>query len=182
MKADNAQEPDLDVLRGLNIALVRSWQEYCKHLEEIVDRIPPKAYEVFRTENEKLDLHDGYLLSLSIGDCLDESPNSMARLRFGRGPSKIEMKILNYEKNLLHNFVFKSPRKVIVDIPSAEPIWFQEGTTLGQIYTYELTAQSPQTLSAEWLLDSGGTIQIEFEKLIYNRKRVNLPPKRARHG
>jgi hypothetical protein len=181
MKADNAQEPDLDAIRAFDLALVRSRQEYRKHLEQIVDRIPPKAYKVFRTENEELDLHDGYLLSLSVGDCLDESPNSMARMRFGRGPSKIEMRILNYEKDLLHNFVFKSPRKVVVDIPSAEPVWFQVGKTLGQIYTYELTAHSPQTLSAEWLLDSGGTIQIEFEKLIYNRKRVTLPLKAGRH-
>jgi hypothetical protein len=175
MKADNAQEPDLSAIRAFDLALVQSWRDYRGHLEEIAHRIHPAAYEFFHSDVEKLDLHDGYLLSLNFGDCLEESAAKYERLRFGRGPSTIEMRVLNYEKSLLYSFKFKSPRRVVVDIPSSDPIWYEEGKTLGQIYTYELISKSPQLLSVEWLLDSGGTIQIDFEKLIYNGKRVRIP-------
>jgi hypothetical protein len=92
------------------------------------------------------------------------------------------MTILNYEKTRLYCFTFKGPRKVVVDIPSADPLYFEEGKTLGQIYQYEICSVDPRYLSAEWLLDSGGTILIEFEKLTYNSKRIRVPHGKSRHS
>jgi hypothetical protein len=155
-----------------------SWRRYWNHLEKIADRLGVKAYNFFRFGTEETGLHDGYLLSLNLGDSIGLSEKTFPTLRFGRGPSDVVMTILNYEKTRLHRFAFKGPRKVVIDIPSDDPLYFEEGKTLGQIHHYEVHSVSPKHLSAEWLLDSGGTILIEFEKLIYSCKLVKVPAKR----
>jgi hypothetical protein len=171
IKADNAQEPDVPLIQKFDKALVRNIRNYYRHLEKIADRIGPELYRLLRySENE--ELHDGFLLSFSFGDAVGRAPLNFSRFKFGGGKSNATMQILNYSKNALHLFTFKYPRKVIVDIPSSEPIWFRQGATLGQIYACELLATSPKYLSMEWLLDSGGVIAIEFEKLAYRRKKV----------
>jgi hypothetical protein len=77
---------------------------------------------------------------------------------------------------LIVSFEFRTLRKVIVDIPSKEPLWFEAGQTLGHIYSCEIVAVSPKYLRIEWLLDSGGTIVIEFEKLLYRSKSFEIAP------
>ena len=159
-----------------------SWRRYWSHLDKIVERLGLKAYKLFRFGTEETGLRDGYLLSLNLGDSIDLSEKSFSRLRFGRGPSTVAMTILNYEKTRLHHFVFKSPRKVVIDIPSADPFDFKEGDPLGQIYFYEISSATPKYLTVEWLLDSGGTILIEFERLHYSCKRVKFSAKGERRG
>jgi hypothetical protein len=158
----------------------RSWRLYWSHLDEIADRLGAKAYNFFRFCHNEAGLHDGYLLSFNLGDSIFLSEASYPRLRFSHGPSSVAMTILNYEKTRLYRFVFKGPRKVVVDIPSADPLFFEEGKTLGQIYHYEICSVTPRYLSVEWLLDSGGTILIEFEKLSYSCKRIKVPELKKR--
>ncbi len=85
--------------------------------------------------------------------------------------------MLTYDKNRLHRFEFKGVRKVVVDIPSETTMDYNEGC-LGQIYSYEVVAASPRYLRCEWLLDSGGMIIIESEKIDHFCKRVKPPGKR----
>jgi hypothetical protein len=151
----------------------RSWRAYWAHLDKIADRLGPKAYKQFRFETDQTSLHDAFLLSMSFGDLVSGDSKAYARLRFAHGPSTVLMQLLNYEKSTLHIFEFKRPRKLVVDAPSSVPLYFRPGTTLGQIYHYEICAVSPELLQIEWLLDSGGVIQIHFEKLIYRTKRIN---------
>lgn len=158
------------------------WRRYTSHLDEIAGRVGTKAYEFFRFGANETGLHDGFLLSLNLGDSIALSATSYPRLQFGRGPTTVAMTILNYEKTRLHRFTFKGSRKVVVDIPSSEPLFFEEGKTLGQIYHYEICSAGPRYLSVEWLLDSGGTILIEFEKLIYNCKRAKVSQDRSRRS
>jgi hypothetical protein len=101
---------------------------------------------------------------------LDEA--SYSNRRFGEGPATVAMTILNWEKTKLYSFVFKRPRRVAIEIPSDDPLYFEEGKTLGQVHLYEVRSVTPEYLAAEWLLDTGGTILIEFEKLGYRSKRL----------
>jgi hypothetical protein len=158
----------------------RSWRRYWSHLDKIADRLGAKAYNFFRFGANETGLHDGYLLSFNLGDSILLSEASYPKLRFSRGPSKVAMTILNFEKTRLYQFVFSGPRKVVVDIPSADPLFFEEGKTLGQIYHYEICSIAPRYLSVEWLLDSGGTILIEFEKLSYSCKHIKVPEPKKR--
>jgi hypothetical protein len=172
---DDTEVPAWDL--QLEEAWQLSWRSYWSHLDEIAERLGPRAYNFFRFGTNEKGLHDGFLLSLNLGDSIALSEASYSRLSFGRGPSKIAMTILDFQKTGLYMFEFKGPRKVVIDIPSDDPLYYKEGKTLGQIYHYEIASVSPKYLSIEWLLDSGGTIQIEFEKLVYGRKRVRLPAK-----
>lgn len=152
-----------------------NWRNYWNHLDEIADRLGPKAYNFFRFCNNDQGLHDGFLLSLNFGDCIALDEAKYSRLRFRRSPSSVALTILNYQKTTVHSFDFKVPRKVALDIPSDDPDCFEEGKTLGQIMLYEIRAISPKYLAVEWLLDSEGTILIEFEKLIFKTTRVKAP-------
>lgn len=160
----------------------RSWRSYWNHLDEIADRLGPNAYKFFRFGANETGLHDGFVLSLNIGDSIGLDDARYPRLRFGRGPSTVALTILNFEKTLLYNFVFKGPRRVLVDTPSADPLYFKEGRSLGQIYHYEICSITPKYLSVEWLLDSGGTILVEFERLIYRCKRLKVPQRKIRRS
>jgi hypothetical protein len=160
----------------------RSWRSYWSHLDEIADRLGAKAHEFFRFATNEKSLRAGFVLSLNIGDSIGLDEASYSKRRFGEGPSTVALTILNYEKTRLHSFVFKGPRRVLVDTPSGDPLYFNDGKALGQIYLYEICSITPKYLSVEWLLDSGGTILIEFEKLIYHCKSIKIPQRKKRES
>lgn len=151
--------------------MIRAVARYHKYLETIADRLGPKAYKFFRYGFAETGLHDAYLLSCNFGDALGGSAADARGLRFNRNRSKIEMKMLTDRKDRLHQFVFKGIHKLVVDIPSGRTMDYREGC-LGLIYSYEVVAASSKYLRCEWLLDSGGTIVIESEKIDHFCKRV----------
>jgi hypothetical protein len=179
VKNDNSANFDEEFDRKYNATFTRGLRAYRKHLDKIASRLGPGAYEFFRFGFAETGLHDGFVLSLSMGDAVGFSEEQYKRLRFGKGKSIVELRILSYAKDFLHTFVYHRLRKVVVDIPSADPLFFEAGRTLGQVYSYEMLAVSEKYLKNEWLLDSGGTITIEFEKLIYKRKRLAVNQKKT---
>jgi hypothetical protein len=176
IKNDNARKFDAEADKKYQAALDRGIRAYHKHLDKIAGRLGRRAYKFFRFGFAETGLHDGFLLSFNMGDAIDSVERISSKLRFGNGKSVIRMSILNYDQDIAHTFKFSKIRKVIIDIPSIEPIWFKAGS-LGQIYSYEIIAASMKYLRIEWLLDSGGTIVIEFEKLLYRFKALKDSPK-----
>jgi hypothetical protein len=167
IKNDNARKYDAEADKKFLAAFKRGIRAYHNHLDKIAGRLGPGAYRFFRFGFEEAGLHDGFLLDFSMGDAIDSVEKALSKLRFGSGKSIIRMRVLSYMQDTEHTFEFGKLRRVLVDIPSTEPLWFKVGGTLGQIYSYEIVAASPKYLRIEWLLDSGGTILIEFEKLHY---------------
>ena len=139
IKADNSSDPDVALIKKFDRASLREWKRYYGYLDKIAERLGPKAYKFFRFGFAETGLHDAFLLNCCFGDAIDGSNPNFTRLRFGRVRSVFEMKMLTYSKERLHRFTFKGLRKVIVDIPSEEPIWFEKGK-IGQIYSYEVVA------------------------------------------
>jgi hypothetical protein len=174
IKNDNAANFDVKSDKKYTAAFNRGLRAYNTHLDKIAERLGPRAYRFFRYGFAETGLHDGFLVGFTFGDGIGLREEQLERLRFGRGPSIGQLQILSYAHDALHTFVFKKPRTVTVDIPSADPLFFGEGTTLGQIYSYEVVAVSPRYLRNEWLLDSGGTITVEFEKLYYRRQKLKI--------
>ncbi|MGB8261550.1 MAG: hypothetical protein WCE75_14410 [Terracidiphilus sp.] len=128
-RLDNADEFDLAADLKRVRAQNRSWIRYWKHLDGISARLGPKAYDFFRIGKEEEGLRDAYLLSLNLGDAIDLTESSCRRLRFDREPSIVSLTALNYEKTRLHQFVFKLPRKVVIDIPSSDPLFPRPGVS-----------------------------------------------------
>ena len=175
--ADNSNSTPVALIKRYDRALLRNEARYHKYLETIADRLGPRAYKFFQFGFAETGLHDAYLLSCSFGDAIDESEQARAKLRFGSGKSILRMTMLTYGKDWLHHFSFRGLRRVLVDIPSDVRMHYHEGS-LGQIYSYEVVSASPKYLRCEWLLDSGGTIVIESQKIDYSCKRVKPSPKR----
>lgn len=167
-------EPEL--IKKSDAAYLRRLRLYHRHLDKIAERLGKRAYRFFRFGWAETGLHDGYLLSFNMGDNVNLDHRKNWKLRFDRAGDRtktvIEMHFLNYERTFLHSFKFHRLRKVEIDIPSGNPLWFKPGGTLGHIYTYEIVALTPKYLAIEWLLDSGGTIRIEFQKLLYRCERI----------
>jgi hypothetical protein len=177
---DNSKEFDLKTgLKNIK-AWNRSTVAYYKHLDKIASRVSPEAYKFFRFGYGDTGLHDAFLLSFSFGDHLDSTNNNVSPLRFSSTKSNAQMRLLTYNKDLLHTFTYKTIHKLTIDIPSSAPLFFHAGKTLGEVYAYELTAVNSKLLQLEWLLDSGGTISIQFEELVYKQKRV-YGSKQPRH-
>jgi len=177
---EHSANADPEVIKKQDREFLRKLRLYYKHLDKIADRLGPGAYKFFRWGFAETGLHDGYLLSLSMGDAVHQAEDDYHRLSFDNSKSIVQLRALSYEKDLLHTFTFKGLRKVVVDIPSGKPLWFTPGKTLGQIYLYEVSAASSKYLRCEWLLDSGGTIAVEFQKLIYRCGKVSKMKERAR--
>ncbi|MGA8743347.1 MAG: hypothetical protein WB561_19315, partial [Terracidiphilus sp.] len=108
-------------------------------MDDIADRLGPKAFKFFRFCHNEEGLSGGFLLSFNVGDSIGLDEASYSRRRFGQGPSTAALVILNYQKTRIYTFVFKGPRRVLVDIPSRDPLYFEEGKTLGRIQHYEVS-------------------------------------------
>ena len=176
----NSSKVDPKVVKKQDREFLRELRLYLKHLHKIADRLGAGPYKFFRWGFAETGLHDGYLLSLSMGDAVSQAEVDYHRLEFSNSKSIVELRALSYAKELLHTFTFKGLRKVEVDIPSGKPLWFTPGKTVGQIYSYEVSAASPKYLRCEWLLDSGGTITVEFQKLTYRCEKASKIKERAK--
>jgi hypothetical protein len=174
LEHDPNSPPELH--QQMHAAYLRRLHLYYRHLDSIATRLGKRAYRFFRFGWAETGLHDGYLLSFNMGDNVNLDHKKNWKLRFDRAGDRtktvIEMHFLNYERTFLHSFKFHRLRKVEIDIPSGNPLWFKPGGTLGHIYTYEIVALTPKYLAIEWLLDSGGTIRIEFQKLLCRCERI----------
>lgn len=177
---EHSANADPEVVKKHDREFLRKLRLYYQHLDKIADRLGPGAYKFFRWGWAETCLHDGFLLSFSMGDAVAQAENDYNRLRFDNSKSIVQLRALSYEKELLHTFTFKGLRKVMVDIPSGKPLWFSPAKTLGQIYSYEVSAASSKYLRCEWLLDSGGTITVEFQKLMYRCEKASKMKGRTR--
>lgn len=175
IKLDNSSTATTALVRANDAKYLRNLRAYYKHLDKISGRLEKNVYQFFRFGFAEKSLHDGLLVSLSIGDAIgyDDSRIVLSPFsRFGHGRGAVEIRIANYERDSLHTFNFSGIKSLSVDIPTADPLWFTPGRSLGTIYTYEIFAASSRYLRCEWLLDSGGTIVVLFERLKYKRRRL----------
>ena len=167
---DHAQAADQEASLDSKKASDQSSALYHQHLDTIAGRLGLKAYAFFRHADGDTDLHDGMLASLNIGDAVNGSSAQLARLGFGRGHSVVEMKIANRKRDKMHTFKFRGLQSVVVNIPSSKPRHFETGQ-LGHISRYEVVSLDEKYFRMEWLLDGGGTIVIEFERVAYSKAR-----------
>ena len=169
-RSENAPVFDQELDKKFSAALKRASRAYDKHLDKIAGRLGSQAHRFFRFGFADTGLHDGLIVNFSIGDGVGLTEKQIAHLRCGNEKSVVLMQALRDAR--LHTFEFKKLRKVVVDIPSDEPLWFREGRRIGEIDHYEIVAVSPKYLRCEWLLNSGGSLTIEFEKLSYRCKKL----------
>src|SRR5262245_60959218 len=110
IRNDHARVFDAKADRAYTAAFLRGLRAYQKHLARSADRLEPAAYNFFRFGFAETGLHDGFILSLSMGDAVKATEGRFPPLRFGQSRSVVRMHVLSYAKNMLHSFEFKKLR------------------------------------------------------------------------
>jgi len=144
-------------------------EEYHSELEGLRARISQKAWDFFRYGANEYGLHDGTLISLTVGDGLDspaEGSSSSSRLK--RRATSCRIEFINFEQEFHYSFELIGLRNLSTDLSVSTDIKPEQ---IGDLYTYELTGVDNETLRISFLFASGSHITARFRKLVFRRKR-----------
>ncbi len=139
---------------------------YAERLEKLHYRLSKRNYKFF-----KEGLHDGRLISFSVGDGL--------HIKFENNPelnirdfykTSVLIKVLNADFNAIYNLKYENVSKTVFDFPSDEPLW---GNNIDDWGYDELSEVDEKTLRHEILFSSGSTVLIEFEKFSFKKNKFN---------
>ena len=144
--------------------------KYHRELERLKPRISLAAWDFFRHGLGERGLHDGRLLSFKVGDGLDYSADGTSPFLLNRKRTSAIVEFLNYEQSFHYLFDLRRLRRVNTDLFVAEGAFAK---SLGDLYIYELVAIDEKLLQLGFLFASGATITIQFERLVFRRRRIN---------
>ena len=145
------------------------FKKYLSDLESLKPRISAAAWAFFRHGFGEKSLHDARLLSLRIGDGLDYVPDGVSPFLVNRKHTSAIISFLNYEQDQHYYLELRGVRRVRSDLLVDETMFAK---SLGSLYTYELTASGAKGLQLGFLFASGGTVVIEFQRLVFRKWRI----------
>src|SRR6266508_1038944 len=93
----------------------RNRAQYQAQFEQLKLRLSPAASRFFG----KVSLHDGTLLSLSVGDALD----STEEIPLNKRKTRIRIRVTSIDNCATYTLNYSGIRQVIVDFPSATPLF-----------------------------------------------------------
>lgn len=149
----------------------RAVERYFRELEEVKPRLSQSAWTFFRDGFAETGLHDGTLLSLIVGDGLNYVPDGTSAFRRNHQRTSARVEFLNHEKKVRYTFGLSGLERAGTNL-------YPEGpgqSSLGDIFTYELTRGKGEALRMGFLFASGADIDFEFRRLVF--KRWNIRPK-----
>ncbi len=150
----------------------RFWQvvaDYHTQLEELKPRLSKPAWKFFRYGFAETGLHDGRLLSLSVGDGLNYAADGTSPFRINRQRALARVEFLNYGQVYCHVFELQGLRSASMDLCVEEDSMAQ---SIGDLLTYELMAVDGEYLGLGFLFTTGGEIAFKFRRLVYRRRRL----------
>lgn len=113
----------------------------------------------------KCSLHDGKLLSFSVGDALD----GIQKSKINQLKTKVRIKIESAENNSIYLLKYSDIRTCKVDFPSDRPLFYLEGGSFDDWGYDELTDAGKGYLRHEILFSSGAIILIDFRHFSFER-------------
>ena len=167
---DDLIEQSAPELRRAQKRFLATIEKYHLELERLKPRISLAAWDFFRHGLGERGLHDGRLLSLRVGDGLDYSADGTSPFMLNRQRTSALVEFLNYEQSFHYTFDLRRVSRVSMDL------FIEEGSfakSLGDLYIYELAAIDEQILQVGFLFATGATISIEFERLVFRRRRID---------
>ncbi|HWN10254.1 MAG TPA: hypothetical protein VNO50_13470 [Pyrinomonadaceae bacterium] len=143
--------------------------DYRRELERLKPRVSQAAWDFFRHGNNETGLHDARLLSLKVGDGLNYVPDGVTPFRVNRQRTATIVEFLNYEQSFEYVFDLRRVHRISTDL-FVEKESFAK--SLGDLYIYELVAINEKLLQLGFLFATGATIGIQFERLVFRRRRI----------
>lgn len=145
-------------------------KKYYRELETLKPRISKPVWDLFRYGYAETGLHDARLLSLRVGDGLDYRVDGVSPFRLNRQRTSTIVEFLNYEQSFHYVFDLRGLNRINCDLfVEAESY----AKSLGDLYIYELTAFDEKLLQLGFLFATGATIAIQFERLVFRRRRID---------
>ncbi len=144
-------------------------QKYQRELDGLKPRISLAAWDFFRHGFGERGLHDARLLSLRIGDGLNYPPDGAAPFLINRQLTSAIVEFLNFEQSFHYVFDLRGVSRVNSDLFVQEESFAK---SLGDLYIYELTATDENALQLGFLIASGASVIIQFERLVFRRRRI----------
>ena len=144
-------------------------ERYRHELETLKPRVSRRAWDFFRYGFGELGLHDARLLSLKVGDGLNYTPDGAAPFRLNRQRTSAIFEFLSYEQSQHYVFDIRGLNRLTTDLLVDQDSFAK---SLGDLYIYELTANHDKRLQLGFLFASGATIVVEFQRLVFRRRRI----------
>jgi hypothetical protein len=144
------------------------WQDafdaYRAQLSVLRPRLSQAAFQFFL----EADVHDGELLKLLITDAsrpapLDEPPRPWTTPR--SYPVRVDLSVLDALDKLVWRLAYKTVRRILVDYPTEQPLFYREGNGFGNWGYHELTDAGSGFLRHEVLFGTGAVLLFEFAEV-----------------
>jgi hypothetical protein len=158
--------------KARNRKFLRNYKAYRKQLARLEGRISRQAWNFFAFGFGGWGLHDGHLLTFTVGDGVDHPIDRSRPFDFNKGKTKARILFLNRKQTLLYSFVCTNIRRAVFNYPVQDTRWDWHRIEL--LETYELTAVNKRYLSLEFSFSSNATLLVEFGALKFTRQRAHL--------
>ena len=158
----SAQNPDN--LKSYDRDWQRAYDEYRAELQKLQPRLANDAYKFFA----EADVHDGELLDLIVIDGSRPAPLSeKARLwtEPGNYPLQAKVEVLDSYDKFIWRLWYKNVRRLVVDFPTQEPMFYSDGEGFGDWGYHELSDAGNGFFRHEVLFATGAILLFEFKEI-----------------
>jgi len=158
----SAQNPDN--LKSYDRDWQRVYEEYRAELETLKPRLASDAYRFFA----EADVHDGELLDLVVTDGSRPAPlpeKARPWTEPGNYPVQVRIEVLDSYDKIIWRLRYKNVRRLVVDFPTQEPLFYSAGQGFGDWGYHELSDAGGGFLRHEVLFATGASLLFEFKEL-----------------
>ena len=159
----------------------RDWQkvyeEYRAQLQKLQPRLANDVYDFFA----EADVHDGELTDLSVSDgrkpgpVLSESKTPWTELK--NYPVAVTLEVLESDEKITWRLSYKKVRRLVVDFPTQEPLFYGPGEGFGDWGYHELSDAGDGFFRHEVLFATGVSLLFEFKEIsVSSSARQSLTP------
>jgi hypothetical protein len=159
-----------DERRRAEAEWAKAVKNYFRNLEKLKTRITAPALDFFQNGGGETGLHDGKLISASVGDGLDYPADGISPFYLNRRAMAARLEFLNYEQDRFYTFDLRGVSSYQGDLFVEED---NPAKSIGDLYLCEISAVDDESLQLGFLFASGASIVVEFRRLIFRRRRID---------
>lgn len=144
-------------------------EAYNRELELLKSRLSKRAWYFFRHGFAKTGLHDGRLLSFSIGDGMGYKTNGKLPFKVNSQKTRVRIEFINYEQTLHYVFELHGLRRANMNLFVDQT---SRAKSIGDLHSYELTGAEDEDLELGFLFATGAEMNFEFRRLVFSKHRI----------